>query len=178
MKFSKIITAFIATSSILFPLNANADGIFKPTKLALDFYEIGLRDSTTGNLLSIFKNSAGVTIDLVSGDGEEALAEGVSLSSSGVYDQMYILTSNAPVVSGTDGNGCYIKAGNYTDNDASWSAATSNISEAGEATLKEMGFNGSNSDYGPDTPAVTTSFNSLQSDNKASIRLSASFSRS
>lgn len=159
MKFSKIITALIASSSFLFPINANADGTFKPTKLALDFYEIGLRDTTTGNLLPIFKNDAGVNIDLVSGDGEEALAEGVSLSSSGVYDQMYVLTSNAPVVSGTDGNGCYIKAGNYTDNDASWAAATSNISEAGEATLKEMGFDGSNSNYGPSTPAVTTSFN-------------------
>ena len=54
MKFSKIITALIASSSFLFPLNVNADGTFKPTKLALDFYEIGLRDTTTGNLLPIF----------------------------------------------------------------------------------------------------------------------------
>ena len=165
MKFSKIIAAFLASSTFLFTCNVKADGTFKPTKLALDFYEIGLRDSTTGELLSIFKNSEGVNIDLVSGAGEETLAEGVSLPKSGVYDQMYVLTSNAPVVSGTDGNGCYIKAGNYTDNDASWAAATSNISEAGEATLKEMGFDGSNTDYGPSNPAVTTYFNGTKTTN-------------
>ena len=162
LKLSKVLATIVASSNLLLIAPLKADGVFQPTKLAIDFYEIGLRNSTTEKLLPVFKNDNGVNIDLVSGAGEEELAKGISLDSTGSYDQMYVLTSNAPVISGNDGKGCYVKAGSYSDNDGEWSAATSNVALAGEATLTETGFGGSNSDYGPVSPAVTTYFNGTQ----------------
>ena len=162
LKFSKVLATILASSNLFISAPLKADGVFQPTKLAIDFYEIGLRNSTTEKLLPVFKNDNGLNIDLVSGAGEEELANGVSLDTTGTYDQMYVLTSNSPVISGNDGEGCYIKAGSYEDYDGEWAAATADSSLAGDATLTETGFGGSDSDYGPTSPAVTTYFNGTQ----------------
>ena len=162
LKFSKVLATILASSNLFLSAPLKADGVFQPTKLAIDFYEIGLRNSTTEKLMPVFKNDNGLNIDLVSGAGEEELANGISLDSTGTYDQMYVLTSNSPVISGNDGDGCYIKAGSYEDNDGEWAAATTDSSLAGDATLTETGFGGSDSDYGPVNPAVTTYFNGTQ----------------
>ena len=162
LKFSNFLATILASSNLFLSAPLKADGVFQPTKLAIDFYEIGLRNSTTEKLLPVFKNDNGLNIDLVSGAGEEELANGISLDSTGTYDQMYVLTSNAPVVSGDDGNGCYIKAGSYSDSDGEWAAATTDSALAGEATLTETGFDWAENDYGPTSPAVTTYFNGTQ----------------
>ena len=95
--------------SISNPALADNDLQFRPTKLQAKFYEIGFRNSTSGEFATVFANSSGTDVDLATEDGLNTLSSGMSLTNSGTFDQMYILVSNTVSVSGNPFSGCYIK---------------------------------------------------------------------
>ena len=162
------LSKFIATSSLLVGgfsnsvINANQI----PSSLSITLYEIGFRDSTTGNLNPVFKDLSGNTmIDLIEYKGKSTnLTNGLLVPSDGVFDQLYFITSNRPLVSGNNGSGCYIKQGTYSYNDGViMNAANGDINlaatKSNPSTFIETGFSGSDDNYGPVTPAVTASVN-------------------
>ena len=143
---------------------ALADTSFRPSKLEVTFYEMGFRNSSTGAFASIFESSTGQLVDLSSANSVQTLANNVQVTNSGTFDQIYVLVSNKVSISGDAGNGCYIKAGDYSYNDGDWGSATTNTSLAGIANATETGFGGADASVGSldsrkTTPAVTSSVN-------------------
>ena len=86
----KGITTAIGLSllSISNPALADNDLQFRPTKLQAKFYEIGFRNSTSGEFATVFANSSGTDVDLATEGGINTLSSGMSLSNSGTFDQM------------------------------------------------------------------------------------------
>ena len=163
-KLSKL----IATSALFFGVFSVKETIANqvPTRLSITLYEVGFRDSTSGNLNPVFKDSSGNTmIDLIEIKGKTTnLTNGLRAPSDGTFDQMYFITSNNPLVSGNNGSGCYIKKGTYSyNNGIITGAATTNPALAATvsnpASITETGFRGSDNFYGPVTPVVTASVN-------------------
>jgi len=163
-KFSKL----IAISSLLFAgfSNSEINANQIPSRLSITLYELGFRESTTGNLNPVFKDLSGNTmIDLIEYKGKPTnLTNGLQAPADGTFDQLYFITSNNPLASGNNGSGCYIKQGTYSYNDGTITgAATTNsalaASVSNPASITETGFAGSNDNYGPVTPAVTASVN-------------------
>ena len=113
-KLSKL----VATSTLFFGVFSTPETIANqiPTRLSITLYEIGFRDSTSGNLNPVFKDSSGNTmIDLVEYKGKPTnLTNGLQAPSDGTFDQLYFITSNNPLASGNNGSGCYIKPVSYT----------------------------------------------------------------
>ena len=142
-------------SSIFSLAPAYADGIFRPSSFKVTFYEIGFRDSVTGNRTAIFQNSSGTQVDL-SQPTTLSLITGVR-PQNGTYDQGYALISNSIVLAGTDGNGCYIRAGaTASSSNGTFAIVTNNAALRGEGTTTETSWNGS---LGPVTPTVTSTVN-------------------
>ena len=162
------LSKFIATSSLFvgFISNSEINANQIPSRLSITLYELGFRDSTTGNLNPVFKDLSGNTmLDLIEYKGTPTnLTNGLQVPSDGTFDQMYFITSNNPLVSGNNGSGCYIKQGTYSYNDGVIvGAATTNSALAATvsnpASITETGLSGSDNNYGPVTPAVTASVN-------------------
>ena len=163
-KFSK----FIATSFLLVGVFSNSEINANqiPTSLKVTLYELGFRDSTTGNLNPVFKDLSGNTkTDLIQYKGSSTnLTNGLRAPSDGTFDQLYFITSNNPLVSGNNGSGCYIRQGTYSYNDGRIiGGATTNSALAATvsnpASFTETGLSGSDDNYGPVTPVVTASVN-------------------
>jgi len=163
-KLSKL----IATSALFFGVSSTLETIANqiPTRLSITLYEIGFRDSTSGNLNPVFKDLSGNTmIDLVEYKGKPTnLTNGLRTPSDGTFDQLYFITSNNPLVSGNNGSGCYIKQGTYSYNDGVIVGAATTDSDlaatvSNPASFTETGFSGSDDNYGPVTPAVTATVN-------------------
>jgi len=158
-------TTAVLSFSLLSVANISlADTSFRPSKLEVTFYEMGFRNSTTGSFASIFKSSTGQLVDLSSNNSVQTLADNVTLSDSGTYDQIYALVANKVSLAGDAGNGCYIKAGDYSYNDGDWGSATTNSALAGTANATETGFGGNDASVGNLSsrkviPAVTSSVN-------------------
>ena len=146
---------------------ADNDLQFRPEKLETKFYEIGFRNAASGKLVSVFSNSEGIPINLATQGGLNTLANGMGLSDSGTFDQMYVLVSNTVSVSGTAYSGCFIKSGDVSYSNGDFNIGTNNSALAGTTNLTETGFNGvydlSDSDtYTSNNPAVTTTLNGEQ----------------
>ena len=163
-KLSKL----IATSALFFGVSSTPGTIANqiPTSLKITLYELGFRDSTTGNLNPVFKDLSGNTkTDLIQYKGSSTnLTNGLRAPSDGTFDQLYFITSNNPLVSGNNGSGCYIRQGTYSYNDGRIiGGATTNSALAATvsnpASITETGFSGSDDNYGPVTPVVTASVN-------------------
>ena len=168
------LSKFLAASTLFFGVfsntEANANQI--PTRLSITLYELGFRNSTTGNLNPVFKDLSGNTmIDLVEYKGGSTnLTNGLQAPTNGTFDQLYFITSNSPVVSGNNGSGCYVKEGSFSFNDGvAMGGATTNSSLAATvsnpATMTETGLSGSDDNYGPVTPAVTATVNGSSTSN-------------
>ena len=162
------LSRFIATSSLVVGVFSNSEINANqiPSRLSITLYEIGFRDSTTGNLNPVFKDLSGDTmIDLIEYKGKPTnLTNGLKVPSDGIFDQLYFITSNRPLVSGDDGSGCYIKQGIYSYNDGLiLNAANGDINLAATktnpSTFIETGFGGSDDNFGPVTPVVTANVN-------------------
>ena len=144
--------------------NSYAETIIRPSKLETRFYEMGFRNSSTGEFASVFSSSDGQQVDLSSSNSVQTLSENVQLTNSGTFDQMYVLVSNTVSMTGDTGSGCYIKSGEYSYNSGDIPATTTNASLSGTAIVTEIGFGGTNatssslSSY-KTTPAVSSSVN-------------------
>ena len=165
--FLKIATGLFSLSVFGSMNIAVADTTFRPSKLEARFYEIGFRNSSTSDLAPIFSSSEGQVIDISSLNSITTLKEGVALTNSGTFDQLYILASNTVSITGETGADCYLKAGDYSYNDGDYPAATTNSSLAGVANVTETGFGNKDADMGDlnsykTTPAVTTEVNGTQ----------------
>ena len=175
MKISKLSLKRITTAlgfsllSISNPVLADNDLQFRPTKLLAKFYEIGFRNSTSGEFATVFANSSGTDIDLATDGGLNTLSSGMSLSNSGTFDQMYILVSNTVSVSGNPFSGCYVKTVDVSYTNGDFNIGTTNSALAGTANLTETGFSGvadmSNLNSYKTNPAVTTTLNGTQTSN-------------
>ena len=148
---------------------ADNDLQFRPTKLEAKFYEIGFRNSTSGEFASVFSNSSGTDINLATDGGINNLSSGLTLTNSGTFDQMYILVSNTVSVSGNPFSGCFIKSSDVSYSNGDFNIGTTNSALAGTSNLTETGFNGvanmsSLSTY-KTNPAVTTTLNGTQTSN-------------
>ncbi len=169
-KLSKL----IATSALFFGVSSTPGTIANqiPTRLSITLYELGFRDSTSGNLNPVFKDLSGNTmIDLVEYKGSPTnLTNGLRAPSDGTFDQLYFITSNNPLASGNNGSGCYIKQGTYSYNDGVIVGAATTDSDlaatvSNPASFTETGFAGSDDNYGPVTPVVTASVNGSSTSN-------------
>jgi len=169
---------FASITSFLFsavhPATARADGIFRPSTFKITFYEIGIRNSSTGALLPVFKESNGIEYDLSSPNVTFNPPSNFSLV-PGSYDQLYVLTSNVLKISGNDGT-CFITGGaSQTQNDGDWAVVQTGNAGAGEATITENGFNsGGVYDLGPVTPAVSAAVNGTATSTLAQYLVSSS----
>ena len=168
----KGITTAIGLSllSISNPALADNDLQFRPTKLQAKFYEIGFRNSTSGEFATVFANSSGTDVDLATEGGLNTLSSGMSLTNSGTFDQMYILVSNTVSVSGNPFSGCYIKTVDVSYTEGDFEIGTTNSALAGTANMTEIGFRGvaadmSNLNSYKTNPAVTTTLNGTQTTN-------------
>ena len=169
-KLSKLIATSVLFFGVSSTMKTSANQI--PTRLSITLYEIGFRDSTSGDLNPVFKDLSGNTmIDLVEYKGKPTnLTNGLRAPSDGTFDQLYFITSNSPVVSGNNGSGCYVKQGSFSFNDGvAMGGATTNSSLAATvtnpATMTETGLSGSDDNYGPVTPAVTATVNGSSTSN-------------
>ena len=170
-KALKIVAMTISCSMISICSKSFASDLsFRPDKLETKFYEIGFRNSSTGEFASVFSNSSGVPIDLSTEGGINTLSSGLGLTSTGTFDQMYVIVSNTVSVSGNPATGCFIKAGDYSYNDGDFNIGTSNSNLAGIANLTETGFGIQDANQNipstyTTTPAVTTTLNGTQTAN-------------
>lgn len=160
MKFLKLITAASVCAFSALPLcttKASADGIFRPDTFKVTFYQIGFRNSTTGTLNPVLNSSSGVEADLSNAGSSLSLASSQT-PSEGNWDQIYALIKNSIKVSGTDGNGCFIKDGASAIADDGTAIVTTNSSESGEGTTTSMFYDGAG-DFGPYSPDIASSVN-------------------
>ena len=169
MKILKLAVTTLSFSFLSISNTALADDFdlqFRPSKLEAKFYEIGFRNSTSGEFVSVFSNSDGTDIDLATEGGLNTLSSGLNLTNSGTFDQMYILVSNTVSVSGNPFSGCFIKSADVSYVNGDFNIGTTNAALAGTANLTENGFDGvadmNNLDTYKTTPAVTTTVNGTQ----------------
>ena len=146
---------------------ADNDLQFRPEKLEVKYYEIGFRNSNSGELVSVFSNSEGIPINLATQGGINTLVSGLNLTDSGTFDQMYVLVSNTVSVSGKAYSGCFIKSGDVSYSNGDFNIGTTDSAIVGTANLTETGFNGvydlgDTSTYSSLNPAVTTTLNGDQ----------------
>lgn len=150
-KFLSGIAIFSTFSAIPY---SYGETIIRPSKLETRFYEMGFRNSSTGEFASVFSSSEGQLVDLSSSNSVQTLSENVQLTNSGTFDQMYVLVSNTVSMTGETGSGCYIKSGEYSYNSGDIPATTTNASLSGTAIVTETGFG--------DTNATTSSLSSYK----------------
>ena len=175
MKIFKKVLKFAATTlsfsflSISNAALADNDLQFRPSKLEAKFYEIGFRNSNSGDFASVFSNSSGTDIDLATEGGINNLSSGLNLTNSGEFNQMYILVSNTVSVSGNPFSGCFVKSVDVSYSNGDFNIGTTNSALAGTANLTETGFSGvadmSSLDTYKTNPAVTTTLNGTQTSN-------------
>ena len=167
--FKKVLNSIVFLPTLLFLPSSLADTLFRPDKLEVRFYEMGFRNSESGEFASVFSNSNGIVIDLSSPESVQTLSSNVNLSNTGTFDQMYVLVSNTVLISGNK-DGCYIKEGEYSYNEGNIPAATSNSELAGTAIMTETGFGGEDASTADITtyrvsPAVSSSVNGVAVNN-------------
>ena len=160
----KFLSGLAFLISISITTNSYAETIIRPSKLETRFYQMGFRNSSTGEFASVFSSADGQLVDLSSPNSIQTLAENTQLTNSGTFDQMYVLVSNTVSISGDTSNGCYIKGGNYSYSNGAIPATTQNSSLSGTAIVTETGFGGvaattSDLDSYKTNPAVTSSVN-------------------
>jgi len=156
----------------------------RPDSLKVTFYRLGIGNSDFTKVFSVLESESGVEVDISDQNSINNMATGVS-PVTGTYTHMYAVISNTYKMKGS-ANGCYTKNADATIKygvfDASittkngdnsycndctwhgWSAATSNLSEFGEASLTERsyGLNENNEPnsgdaYGPVEPSTNLS---------------------
>ena len=155
----------------------------RPDSLKVTFYQLGITNSDFTKVFSVLDSESGVEVDISDQNSINNMATGVT-PVVGTYTHMYAVVSNTYKVKGS-ANGCFTKntsvrmannvfdALNSTKNGEGycnnctfhgWSAATTNSSEFGEASLREhsFGLNSSNEpnygdSYGPVTPSTNLS---------------------
>ena len=162
---------------------------FRPDSLKVKFYEIGLSNSDLSNVFSVLNSPTGVESNIADPDSVNNLVTGID-ANPGTYTHFYAVISNTYKVKGSS-NGCYTKSGSYKlsnevynyktliengverscigcENDG-YSAATSDSSSFGEATITEQAYGvGDNGEpdnvgnYGPATPSTTISVGGLE----------------
>lgn len=166
------ITATIIGLSFLSSINSSlaSDLYFRPTKLEAKFYELGFRNSTTGELAAVFSDSSGTSINIATEDDINTLSSGLTLNNSGTFDQLYFIISNTVSVEGEPVSGCYIKSTDVSYNDGDFRIGTNNSALAGTANITETGFgmneyDKDDSDSYTTIPAVTTSINGTATSN-------------
>ena len=81
--------AFIVSISTM--TNSYAETIIRPSKLETKFYQMGFRNSSTGEFATVFSSSDGQIVDLSSPNSIQTLAENTQLTNSGTFDQMYVI---------------------------------------------------------------------------------------
>ena len=164
---------------------------FRPDSLKVTFYEVGLASDDLINVFSVLDSSTGIEANIADPNSVKDLVTGIE-ANPGTYTHFYAVISNTYKVKGSS-NGCYTKSGSYklsnsvynyktyTENGIAqpcngctyisdgYSAATSNSSSFGEATITEqaygVGDNGepdSAGNYGPGTPSTTISVGGLE----------------
>jgi len=155
----------------------------RPDSFKVTFYELGLTNSDFTKVFSVLDSESGVEVDISDQNSINNMASGVK-PVTGTYTHLYGVISNVYKIKGSS-NGCYTKNTSVSMSDAafsaatstkngevfctncgfdSWSAATSDSSEFGEAVLTEQTFSsGSDGEpddeegYGPGVPATNIS---------------------
>ena len=157
----------------------------RPDSFKVVFYQLGLANSDFTKVFSVLDSESGVEVDISDQNSINNLAAGVT-PVVGTYTHIYGLISNTYKIKGS-ANGCYTKntstnmANSVFDADIwykngvafppdlvnkfdGWPAATSNQSEAGEATITEQAFGVNEfgepdnvTDYGPVNPLTNIS---------------------
>ena len=156
----------------------------RPDSLKVTFYKLGIANSDFTKVFSVLDSESGVEVDISDQNSINNMATGVS-PVVGTYTKMYAVISNTYKMKGS-ANGCYTKNADTTIKygifDASistrngddsycnncsfhgWPAATSNLSEFGEASLTERSYGlnensepSSGDSYGPVEPSTNFS---------------------
>ena len=155
----------------------------RPDSFKVTFYELGLTNSDFTKVFSVLDSESGVEVDISDQNSINNMASGVT-PVTGTYTHLYAVIDTTYKLKGSS-NGCYTKNTSVNQSDGgfdaatstkngdvfctsctfdSWSAATSNSSEFGEAIITEQTFSvGSNGEpdssegYGPVTPATNIS---------------------
>ena len=155
----------------------------RPDSFKVTFYELGLTNSDFTKVFSVLDSESGVEVDISDQNSINNMASGVK-PVTGTYTHLYGVISNVYKIKGSS-NGCYTKNTSVSMSDGafsaaastrngevfctncgfdSWSAATSDSSEFGEAVVTEqtysVGSDGEPDDeggYGPVTPATNFS---------------------
>ena len=152
----------------------------RPDSLKVTFYQLGIANSDFTKVFSVLNNPSGVEVDISDQNSVNNMASGVQ-PIIGTYTHLYAVIKNTYKMKGSS-NGCYTK--NTSVNQANavfdaadskkngttfctnctfdgWSAATSNSSEFGEASLREQTFCAANDGepdcedgYGPVIPST------------------------
>lgn len=151
------------------PIPALADGVFRPTSFVVRFYKMGFVNTNTGSVFEILDSSNGVDVDLANPGNLNVLANNVRAVVPGSYNAVYSVIRNVYQLSGLDGNGCFVAAGNFTVGTVAggwgYAAATNNpalaASPSNPAQLTENQFGGfpAPGSFGPVNPRVTASAN-------------------
>ena len=151
--FSKFFKkGILLISSITFSLPLMAEVLFRPTKFAITYYQIGFENSATGERWPIFDDPNGKVVDFSNQNEINNLVSNVK-AKEGTWDTIYSLVSNSQVVSGSK-DGCYMKSGTFTPNGSyDYDAVTTNAALAGEATIVETSL-GDSRPRGPFTTDV------------------------
>ena len=175
--------SFLSSKPVLSDTYVYGSNSTRPDSFKVTFYELGLANSDFTKVFSVLDSETGVEVDISDASSVNNMASGVT-PVSGTYTHLYGVISTTYKMKGSS-NGCYTKSTSVNMSDAvfdasnstkngetfctdctfdSWSAATSNASEFGEASLTEQTFSpGSNGEpdtedgYGPVTPATSIS---------------------
>lgn len=149
--------SIIALTTVNATIPAYADGTFRPTSFKVTFFEVGVQNSATGSRSPIFKNDSGEELDIAN-PGALGFSR-LTKPSNGTYDQIYVLVSNSVKINGTDGTGCFTRAGaSSAVTTGQYLVTTNNAALRGEATTTETGF-GAIGQNGPYTPRLIGSLN-------------------
>ena len=158
---------------------------FRPESLKVTFYQLGLANDDFSKVFEVLNSTSGIEVNIASPSASNDLIQNVK-AEAGTYTRIYALIKNTYKVKGSS-NSCYTKAGSFNQSNRShhydklyidgilqagsnnssdgWLAATSNISEFGEAVILEDSFgvsndgnyDSSNQYYGPVEPSTVTS---------------------
>ena len=126
----------------------------RPDSFKVTFYELGLTNSDFTKVFSVLESESGVEVDISDPASINNMASGVT-PEAGTYTHTYAVISNSYKLKGSS-NGCYTKSTSVNMSDGafsaatstkngevfctdcgfdSWSAATTNLSEFGEAIV-------------------------------------------
>jgi len=164
---------------------------FRPDSLKVTFYEVGLSNADLSNVFSVLNNPIGVESNIADPNAVNNLVTGVD-ANPGTYTHFYAVISNTYKVKGSS-NGCYTKSGSYKLSNESYNyktyfkdgipdtcdgctydtdgyyAATSSLSDFGEAIITEQAYGVGNNgepdfigNYGPATPSTTISVGGVE----------------